>query len=726
MNSFFQETFTKEIKGDLVRRICSTKKMPEDIKQEPEKLKLFTFDDLYRIANSAIIIPLLQYDSLRKLIDSQEKFLRLCLLYNLNLIPELLKDERIKKMMLPVLKDLEHHYQDYNFNQLEKDDKNLISQFPTDVLRVMKLKNEERNSISRYEDPDQKVLLQTFPPVKKFIDQILYGDSGYYTLGTVDLTKHFSTHVTDKNFSSPLSAAFAFQIYHVRLKLLKEKKISHEDKFMVLECGAGNGILCKNILKIIDEMAQLDETWAELNSTIQYNIIEISPVLMKIQQKTTQEFVKKVNIQLGDAKNVNAKFGKNSIAVAISNELIDNIMPEVVVHHEKRGLVIRQVIPRMRSKDLKESKLSQNLKIELEQNSEKLIKLLEKYGYSEKDWVVLSEKDFFMLHNLILKKEISIPKVSFIPLNVLDIKLDSKIHNYVKENPEIFNRKQKTDAGFHLQIGARDYLLNLHDCLLAHGEVITVDYCYDLNNYVLSGKDRFLVINHQIKHSIVHDDIFLGIGSHDISVYADMTNLAETEGYQVLFYGKEEQLKLDKIPNSILTSNEKLKFKELNASEHFVVLVQHKLDADEKKAQSEVDSERFEGKCLPVTKQQVKQHLHNLFATAADYPHQELYKEALLLCKNESFLNEIKQKHYAAALRKAAAAGSVELVTLLLKYKSWLAQSFDVNESSKNGKTAYDWIGVAAVSNTIKDRIKQLLRNAGAKEKPLTNESAHP
>ena len=84
--------------------------------------------------------------------------------------------------------------------------------------------------------------------------------------------------------------------------------------------------------------------------------------------------------------------------------------------------------------------------------------------------------------------------------------------------------------------------------------------------------------------------------------------------------------------------------------------------------------------------------------------------------KHQSYLTAINQKDYVAALRKAAAAGEENLVDLILKYKNWLAQDFDINETSKTGnKTAYQWIEESKiVPSPIKNRIKKKLISAGA------------
>ena len=93
--------------------------------------------------------------------------------------------------------------------------------------------------------------------------------------------------------------------------------------------------------------------------------------------------------------------------------------------------------------------------------------------------------------------------------------------------------------------------------------MFTIDYCFDLNGFSGITKDRFKLINHGKKENIIHSDIFINIGEDDPSVNVDMTTLAETKDFQIVYYGKQEQLKVT-LPESILSTEEQQRFKEKN------------------------------------------------------------------------------------------------------------------------------------------------------------------
>lgn len=278
---------------------------------------------------------------------------------------------------------------------------------------------------------------------------------------------------------------------------------------------------------------------------------------------------------------------------------------------------------------------------------------------------------------------------------------------------------------YHLQIDNQKYLLQVQKVLIHKGEIITVDYCLDPENF--RQFHQFKVINYQ-NHNVVHDNIFEGPGLQDISICVNMTNLAETAGYQKLFYGKQEQLPINSFPEVVIPQASKDFFIKTSEASSFVVLVQEKAGKDEKTSQLESDSKRFKGQALPVSRLEIRQRLENIFAILTDYPHQQLIQEASAHCKDRyaSCLDEIKKKNYGAALRKACAAGSIPLVKVLLKHKNWLSQDFDINEPSSNGKTAYNWVMTATFKSDVKVKLIQMLVSAGAKTAAPTSIASSP
>ena len=152
-----------------------------------------------------------------------------------------------------------------------------------------------------------KFIADHYLSIYEYINKMCFGPTGYYTTGKVKFMGDFVTHATDKG----LAAAFAFQLYsswqkqrnpsdkkHSLFKKLFKRKSSDEKSspFQVLECGAGNGDLCFNILTIINKMAKQSpkSDWGEFQKCIKYNIVEISPALVKRQKEKNKEFKTKL------------------------------------------------------------------------------------------------------------------------------------------------------------------------------------------------------------------------------------------------------------------------------------------------------------------------------------------------------------------------------------------------------------------------------------------------
>src|SRR5260221_5945634 len=110
-------------------------------------------------------------------------------------------------------------------------------------------------------DTSAKLLEETlkkFPTVNTYWQYLMFGkpqnqdgESGYYSTGTVDFTKDFSTFASNEGEVQGLSAAFAYQLFHTYKDLLATGALGKEEIFRVLEPGAGNGMSCFYILETI-------------------------------------------------------------------------------------------------------------------------------------------------------------------------------------------------------------------------------------------------------------------------------------------------------------------------------------------------------------------------------------------------------------------------------------------------------------------------------------------
>ncbi len=81
--------------------------------------------------------------------------------------------------------------------------------------------------------------------------------------------------------------------------------------------------------------------------------------------------------------------------------------------------------------------------------------------------------------------------------------------------------------------------------------------------------------------------------------------------------------------------------------------------------------------------------------------------------ENQSFIVAIQEKKYSVALRKACAVGNLDLIKIILKYKTNL--NIEINEKSSNQFTALDWINTNKIIDFLtKERILSLLTRYGA------------
>ena len=129
-------------------------------------------------------------------------------------------------------------------------------------------------------------------------------------------------------------------------------------------------------------------------------------------------------------------------------------MPDVITFHHLRGLIIPQIIFKVPTKFIIDSNLDSRFKSRLAEESKKNIKILEKYGYCDKEYIIPSKENFFILLDLLPKEKRLQCEVQ--PLQVVSIKHNRKISNFVKENPELSMRKIRyLDEVFFLQIDIR-------------------------------------------------------------------------------------------------------------------------------------------------------------------------------------------------------------------------------------------------------------------------------
>ena len=142
--------------------------------------------------------------------------------------------------------------------------------------------------------------------ISKFMEEALFDDSkGYYK--TTNPLGEKSDFIT----APEISPVFGQLIAAYLLQITTEK----QNKISLVEMGAGRGLMMRDILQIITKLAakKIPQAVSFLEKT-EFHIVEINPVLQKIQQKNLQDFKIKWHQKLPNFSNE---------ILFISNELFD-------------------------------------------------------------------------------------------------------------------------------------------------------------------------------------------------------------------------------------------------------------------------------------------------------------------------------------------------------------------------------------------------------------------
>jgi SAM-dependent MidA family methyltransferase len=146
--------------------------------------------------------------------------------------------------------------------------------------------------------------------ISTLIEKSLFDDKkGYYkTKNPIGKNADF---ITSPEISQIFGELVAIYLLHV--------SANSKNKISLVEMGAGNGTWFKDILQTINKLAQKNNPQAlDFLSKTQFHIIEINPVLQKIQQQNLQNFTIKWHKNFADFLE-----HKNGEIFFISNELFD-------------------------------------------------------------------------------------------------------------------------------------------------------------------------------------------------------------------------------------------------------------------------------------------------------------------------------------------------------------------------------------------------------------------
>jgi len=146
--------------------------------------------------------------------------------------------------------------------------------------------------------------------ISEFVEKALFNEkSGYYkTKNPIGESSDFITSPEVSQVFGELLAAYILQSIS-----------GHKGKISLVEMGAGRGVLFYDIQTTFQKLAKKNDQIANLIKNINFNIIEINPVLQKAQAEKLKDF----EVSFYDDIDKFIKENTDQKIVFISNELLD-------------------------------------------------------------------------------------------------------------------------------------------------------------------------------------------------------------------------------------------------------------------------------------------------------------------------------------------------------------------------------------------------------------------
>ncbi len=432
--------------------------------------------------------------------------------------------------------------------------------------------------------------VKIWPTNGDFYFDLQLGPTGFYTTGKVKFGDTFLTLASIPAYSEYLAASFAHQLFSVwkehSEKSSSEEKAAERSQFNVLECGAGNGDLCVNILAVISRMSASFPQWADFFSVIQYHIVEISPALVDRQREKTERFNEKVHIHQGDATNLAAIFPEEKMSAVFSVELVDMFrVEEVEVNGGSKvlGLAVPMIDLIAGEPYIKEAGLDlkelirktieyQNMLDVFNQNKAIYFKTPpdEEQSFTP---IYLSGEDFFKLHKVYVRENDPNQKVFAIGHAQVDISFCPPLADFFKRHPHY----GKSEGLIYPCLGILPFMQSVKSVLTAGGHVITVDYGETFTEmgwgYTTFGSTAAKAAHGNTKpgNNPDADPGFIDITTHvDYSLVADS---GREVGLSVLHYGELPQMLPPNADiNKMLTPSDRNSY--VDRARNFKVLVQ--------------------------------------------------------------------------------------------------------------------------------------------------------
>lgn len=436
-------------------------------------------------------------------------------------------------------------------------------------------------------EPLQASALRTFPTFEAYMDAALQHPRwGYYARNVViGKGGHFMTH--PEEFSPHYGrwlAAWAFKAWR---DLLAHGELSETDPFPIIEFGAGNGRLARDVLDAISERAGDPKAadhhaWSSFAARAKYHIYEASASLRTRQAELLGE---RASVTAGDARQP-AETLKRDFPAGVRGFVVTNEVPDAFGVHKvllgADGLAsLALVVPRV------EGLLREAVSPELSRRIGEADQLIRRtFGFrSHPDDLYLDQRTLFE----------TLEAVADLSPDRSEALLSSfwfeEAYVPVTELPALAAQLSENAADYAIALAAEDsgvlLYVNVHATRfmrelarsLAAGFIVTIDYgdtTFGLGQGARHGDFPFRVYRDSPDYRPRPNDPYAAPGTQDMTADVNFTELARAgrdAGLEVVHFGHERDVSGDELPELLRAAAEHPPFARFLGAPVFKVLV---------------------------------------------------------------------------------------------------------------------------------------------------------
>ncbi|MBF0491106.1 MAG: SAM-dependent methyltransferase, partial [Candidatus Omnitrophica bacterium] len=326
---------------------------------------------------------------------------------------------------------------------------------------------------------------------KNYMQSVLHAPKwGYYASGRVAINSADGDFITYPSILSPdFGQMYAEHAYGIWQSMKEGMKAN--EKFKVIEFGAGEAVLAFDFLKFVTTKSQTDPKWKEFFNVLEYQIYEISQGLRLRQKSRLGIYGDKVSVLEGDARNPAGTIKEPVSGLVLTNEVPDAFGVHKVVVNKQGGFEVCFVATRLSPQSinkLKQKGLGAALITRISQNNADIRRQLALKKNNQGDYY-LSETDFKEVMDFIAEQptkdygdfvrmfdfeEIYLPVDTVADVNAIIQEEGTKIKQSIENEDRRLNRV-KRDQTVYVNTDAFKFIKGVGQ-ILSSGYVFTIDY----------------------------------------------------------------------------------------------------------------------------------------------------------------------------------------------------------------------------------------------------------